>query len=35
VGKAFYAHLQQWRQGGCKGAQKRKGDQAMVAMEGQ
>jgi hypothetical protein len=35
VGKAFYAHLQQRRQGGCKGARMRKGDQAMVATEGQ
>jgi hypothetical protein len=32
VGKAFYAHL---RQGGCEGAQKRKGDATMVAAEGQ
>jgi hypothetical protein len=35
VGKAFYAHLQQLQQGGCEGAQKRKGDAAMVVAEGQ
>jgi hypothetical protein len=35
VGKAFYAHLQQLRQGGCEGARKRKGDAAMVVADGQ
>jgi hypothetical protein len=35
VGEAFYAHLQQRQQGGCEGARKRKGDQAMVTAEGQ
>jgi hypothetical protein len=35
VGKAFYVHLQQLQQGGCEGAQKRKGDAAMVTAEGQ
>jgi hypothetical protein len=33
VGKAFDAHLQKLCQGGCEGAQKRKGDAAMVAAE--
>jgi hypothetical protein len=34
VGKALDAHLQKLRQGGCKGARKRKGEAAMVAVEG-
>jgi hypothetical protein len=35
VGKGLYAHLQQRRQGGYEGAQRRKEDAAMVATEGQ
>jgi hypothetical protein len=35
VGKAFDTHLQKLGQGGCEEAQKRKGDAAMVAAEGQ
>jgi hypothetical protein len=35
VGKGLYAYLQQRRQGGSEGAQKRKEDAAMVAVEGQ
>jgi hypothetical protein len=35
VGKGLYAHLQQWRSGGCEGAPKHKEDAAMVAAEEQ
>jgi hypothetical protein len=35
VGKALDAHLQKLCQGGYEGAQKRKGDAAMVAVKGQ
>jgi hypothetical protein len=35
VGKAFYAHLQRLRHGGCGGARKCKRDAAIVAAERQ